>query len=119
MITTGTHTRRRVTKKVFVDVSSVRRRGQPSATTQPQASTGTKKRKATFPLIRNQPVSAAIQASRRLPAATEAIATTNARNGRTRMYGIQSELNTAGFTAAKTSSAAQQAAAARADLVTP
>jgi hypothetical protein len=70
-------------------------------------------------LIRNQPASAAIQASRRLPAATEAVATRKARYGMIRMYGIQSELNTAGFTAANASSAAQQAAAARTDLVTP
>ena len=56
-----------------------RQRRHRTPATAAQASTGTKSRKQAWPWIRNQPASAASQQSWVRPAATEAIATTNAK----------------------------------------
>src|SRR5215831_15911003 len=60
-----------------------------------------------------------IHASRTRPAATEAAATTNARYAGTYRYGIQSVLSAAGWRAARPTTVAKQAAAARSEPVQP
>ena len=59
-------------------------------------STGTKNRKHACPWMRNQPVSAKIQASCARPASTDAAAITKTMYGSTYMLGIQSEFTIAG-----------------------
>jgi len=57
---------------------------------------GTKSRKQACPWMRNQPVSANIQASWARPEATDPAATMKAMYASTYMYGIQSEFRMGG-----------------------
>ena len=119
MTATGTHTTRWVATKDRTEAP-----GGAGAATAPrpaprQVITGTKNRKHACPWMRNQPVSAMIHASRPRAAATDAAATRKVTYGSTYRYGIQSELSTAGCTAARASTTAKQAAAPRSDRVQP
>src|ERR1700678_1999511 len=111
MTATGPHTRRCVAKKDRTEAPRLCRRGHSTAASTAQLITGTKRRKHACPWMRNQPVSAMIQASRPCPATTDPAAAMKATYVSTYRYGIQSELSTAGCTAASATTAAKQAAA--------
>src|ERR1700722_17551102 len=113
---TGTHTRRWVAKKDRTEAPRLCRCGHSTAASTAQLITGTNKRKQACPWARNQPARASTHASRPRPAATDAAATRKVTYAGTYKYGIQSELSTAGCTAARASTAAKQAAAPRSDL---
>ncbi len=119
MTATGTHTRRCAAKKDRTEAPRRCRCGHSTAASTAQLITGTNKRKHACPWMRNQPVSAITHASRPRPAATDAAAIRKVTYAGTYKYGIQSELSTAGCTAARVSTAAKHAAAPRSDLVQP
>jgi len=77
MTTTGIQAPRCSRKKDLTDAPSVCRWGHRTATRTARVITGTKSRKLACPWIRNQPVSAKIQASCARPAATDPAAITN------------------------------------------
>jgi len=114
---TGRHARRRARGSPAADDG--RLPGQARIATGTATIAGTMSRKAACPWMRNQPDSAAIQASAQRPAATDASETANVRKAGTYTYGIQSELNTAGCSAPSSPRTAPAASAPRADLVQP
>ena len=71
-------------------------RGHSTAARTATVTAGTKSRKQACPWMRNQPVSAKIQASCARPAATDPAAMMNTMYASTYMYGIQSEFRIGG-----------------------
>ena len=96
MTATGIQARRCSRKNSPTDARSVAFRGHRTAASTAIVSTGTKNKKQACPWMRNQPVSAKIQASCARPAATDPAAMTNTMYASTYMYGIQSEFTIGG-----------------------
>ena len=96
MTATGIQARRCSRKNSPTDARSVCLRGHRTAASTATVSAGTKNRKQACPWMRNQPVSAKIQASCARPAATDPAAMTNTMYASTYMYGIQSEFTIGG-----------------------